>query len=171
MWSVFLLKRSKLACSEIPGMPGMPVLLPDLARKEPHFPLAVSPKACSIPSYFETSFAQMCWHHHCHDVTPHRVTRDCFALFKTISIHPSDVIRIRQLTITPHLESISIPIKPLTYFWWSFVFEFACSLIEFHCQGDSWLSHSVGLNYILSWSTLNSAEDAKWAGGSTGSIG
>lgn len=133
--------------------------------------VSVSPKAYRIPSYFETSFSQMCWRHHCHDVTPHRVTRDCFALFKTISIHPCDVIRIRQLTITPHLESISIPIKPLTYVRWSFVFEVACSLIEFHCQGDSWLSHSVGLNYILSWSTLNSAEDATGAGGSTGSIG
>jgi len=42
MWSLFLLKLSRLACSEIQGMPGMPVRLPDLARKELNFPLAFS---------------------------------------------------------------------------------------------------------------------------------
>lgn len=62
---------------------------------------------------------------------------------------------------------VSLPIsnQHLTYVRWLFMFEFAWSFIKFHCQGDSWFSHSLGLNYLLSWSTLSSAEDSVVWGG------
>lgn len=46
--------------------------------------------------------------------------------------------------------------------WYFFFFFFASfSVCTHHMQGESLHSHSIGLNYLLSWSTMSSAEETK----------